>query len=120
MLKGRNKAGQRRAIKAKQYANRVSFNYKGISKLPRSPGMYKINSNGHLSYIGSTNNLRRRAREHMRNRNDGTSLSYRRTVTRQQASTLERNAIRGSCPPRNRVKPVSCKGFWERNFGVGL
>jgi len=117
MLKGRNKSGQRRAIRAKQFANRVPFNYKGVSKLPRSPGMYKINTNGNLSYIGSTNNLRRRAREHMRNGNDGSSISFKRTVTRRQAYNLERKSIRRSCPTRNRTKPNSCKGFWER-FGL--
>src|SRR3989304_8360933 len=110
MLHGRNQSGQRKAIRAKQYANRVLFNERGISKLPRGPGMYKINSNGQLSYIGSTNNLRRRAKEHMRNGNDGTSISFKRTVTRQQASSLERKSIRRSCPPTNRAKPDSCKG----------
>ena len=118
MLKGRNKSGQLRAIRAKQFANRVPFNYKGVSKLPRGPGMYKINSDGQTRYIGSTNNLQRRAREHMRNGNDGSSLSFKRTVTRKQAYYLERKSIRRSCPPTNRTKPSSCKGFWERNFGL--
>lgn len=117
MVKGRNKSGQRRAIKAKQ--KRVPFNERGISNLPRAPGMYKINSDGD-TYIGSTKNLRRRLQEHRRNGNTGNSISFNRTVTRKQANILERNLIRKSCPSLNSAKPDSCKGFWERNFGFRL
>jgi len=119
MVKGRNRAGQRRAIKAKQKRKRVPFNKKGISKLPKSPGTYTINSDGD-KYVGSTNNLQRRAKEHLRNRNDGNSLSYKRAVTRKQASGMERKLIRRSCPSRNITKPDSCKGFWEKNFGFRI
>ena len=120
MVKGQNKSRQIKAIKTKQKAKRVPFNEKGISKLPRGPGVYKINSYGQTSYIGSTKNLRRRAREHMRNGNDGTSISFKRTVTKQQASNLERSSIRRSCPPTNRMKPANCKGFLERHFGLRI
>ena len=94
MVRGRNKSGQRRAIKAKQNAKRVPFTSAGLSKLPKGPGVYTINSNGGRSYIGSTSNLQRRAKEHMRNGNHGTSLSYKRAVTRKQAYSMERNSIR--------------------------
>ncbi len=117
VVKGRNKSGQRRAIKAKQ--NRVPFNEKGISKLPKSPGLYKINSNGE-TYIGSTNNLQRRAKEHLKTGNHGTSLSFKRAVTRKQAYYMEKNLIRKSCPSRNVTKPDSCKGFFEKHFGIRI
>jgi len=116
MLKGRNKSGQRRAIKAKQYAKRVPFNKKGISKLPRGPGIYKINS-GRETYVGSSKNIKRRVQEHKRNGNTGNSISFKRTVTRRQAYNLEKNTIRRTCPTKNRTKPDSCKGFLERHFG---
>lgn len=119
MVKGRNRAGQRRAIKAKQKRKRVSFNKTGISKLPKSPGMYIINSDGD-KYVGSTNNLQRRAKEHLRNGNNGNSLSFKRAVTRKQASSMERKLIRNSCPSRNVTKPDSCKGFFEKHFGFRL
>jgi len=120
MVKGRNKSSQNRAIKAKQKAKRVPFTAAGFSKLPKGPGTYTINSNGQRSYIGSTNNLQRRAKEHIRNGNHGTSLSYKRAVTRKQAYSMERNSIRRTCPSRNRTKPDSCKGFWEKNFGFRI
>lgn len=117
MVKGKNKAGQRKAIKAKQGPRRVPLNPAGVSKLPKTPGVYTINSNGQRSYIGSTNNLQRRAKEHLRNGNNGTSLSYKRAVTRKQAFAMEKNTIKRSCPTTNRIKPANCKGFWESLFG---
>ena len=119
MVKGRNKAGQIRAIKTKQKIKRVPFNDSGILKLPKSPGMYIINSGGE-KYVGSTKNLQRRAKEHLRNGNDGNSLSFKRAVTKKQASGMEKKLIRESCPTKNRTKPDSCKGFLERNFGFRL
>ena len=50
MVRGKNKAGQRRAIKAK--SKRVSYSPAGVSKLPRGPGVYTINDNG-KKYVGS-------------------------------------------------------------------
>lgn len=117
MVRGKNKAGQRKAIKAK--SKRVSYNVAGASKLPRGPGVYTINDNG-KKYVGSTNNLKRRAQEHIRNGKSGTSISYKRTVTRQQAYKMERNTINRTCPAKNKTKPDSCKGFWEKNFGFQL
>lgn len=117
MVRGKNKAGQRKAIKVK--SKRVSYSPAGVSKLPRGPGVYTINDNG-KKYVGSTGNLRRRNQEHLRNGKSGTSVSYTRTVTRQQAYAIERNKISRSCPSRNKTKPDSCKGFWEKNFGFQL
>lgn len=114
-ISGKNKRGQVRAIKAKN--SRVSFNDSGISKIPKSPGVYKINNNGKTSYIGSTNNLQRRAKEHKRTGNTGTSISYQKTSTRRQAYNIERNSIRRTCPSHNKTKPDSCKGFWEKFLG---
>ena len=119
MVKGRNRAGQRRAIKANKKLNRVPFSDRSISKLPKGPGMYIINSDGD-KYVGSTNNLQRRAKEHLRNGNDGNSLSFKRAVTKKQASSMEKKLIRNSCPTRNKLKPDSCKGFWEKNFGFRI
>lgn len=115
-VRGRNRCGQVRAIKAKQ-TSRVPFTTSGISKIPKSPGVYKINQYGKTRYIGSTNDLHRRVKEHQRTGNTGTSVSYQKTSTRTQAYNLERNSIRRTCPSRNRTKPNSCKGFWERFLG---
>lgn len=113
MVKGRNRAGQIRAIKSK----RVSFDNLGISKLPSTSGMYKIGCGTKASYVGSTNNLRRRAQEHKQNGNDGCYFSFVQTRSRKQAYNIERNKIRNSCPPRNKTKPNSCKSTWERLLG---
>ena len=118
-MKGRNRAGQRRAIKAKQNKKRVPFTERGISKLPKSPGIYTINSDGE-KYIGHTNNLQRRAKEHLRDGNDGTSISFKRAVTKKQASSMEKKLLRNLCPTGNKLKPDSCKGFWEKNFGFRI
>ena len=117
MVKGRNKSGQIKAIKSK--TKRVPFTTSGISKLPKRPGMYTINQNGE-KYIGSTNNIQRRAQEHKRSGKDGSSISYKQAVTRHQAYNMERNSIRKTCPRHNKTKPDSCKGFWEKNFGFSL
>ncbi len=119
MVRGKNKAGQKKAIKSKSNTKRVPYTPTDASKLPRGPGVYTINDNG-KKYVGSTNNLKRRTQEHMRNGKSGTSISYKRTVTRQQAYNMERNTIKRTCPAKNKTKPDSCKGFWEKNFGFQL
>jgi len=120
MVRGRNKSGQRRAIKAKQNAKRVPFTSAGLSKLPKGPGVYTINSNGRRSYIGSAKNIKQRVQTHRRNGNTGNSISFKRTVTRKQAYDMERKLIGKSCPSRNVTKPDRCKGFFEKNFGFRL
>lgn len=117
MVKGKNQSRQKKAIKAK--SKRQPFTSTGISKLPKKPGVYTINSNGD-KYIGSTNNLQRRAKEHKQNGQDGTSISYKQTVTRKQAYDIERKSIQRTCPTNNKTKPDSCKGFWEKNFGFRI
>ena len=113
MVKGKNKSKQKKAIKTK--SKRQPFTSTGISKLPKRPGVYTINSNGE-KYIGSTNNIQRRVKEHKRNSLYGASISFKQTVTRKQAYDLERKSIQNSCPAHNKTKPDSCKGFWEKNF----
>ena len=117
MVKGKNKTKQKKAIKTK--SKRQPFTTNGISKLPKSPGVYTINSNGE-KYIGSTNNIQRRIKEHKRNGRDGSSISFKQTGTRKQAYNMERKSIQKTCPAHNKTKPDSCKGFWEKNFGFRL
>ena len=117
MVRGKNKAGQKKAIKSKAKSKRVPYNPTGVSKLPKRPGVYTINDDG-KKYVGSTGNLRRRTQEHLRNGKTGTSVSYTQTVTRQQAYNVEKKKIQRTCPSHNKTKPDSCKGFWERNFGL--
>ncbi len=119
MMKGKNQRGQRKAIKQKSKMNRISYTTSGVSKLPRSPGVYTINHSGE-KYIGSTKDLRGRIGQHMRNGREGTTVSFRRTVTRKQAYDIERKSIRRTCPSQNKTKPDICKNFWEKNFGFRL
>ncbi len=119
MVRGRNQKGQKKAIATKKKLKRVPFSNAGISKLPKHPGMYTINAEGE-KYIGHTKNLHQRLKQHKRNGNTGNSISYKQTVTKQQASSLEKKRIRGTCPSRNTIKPNSCKGFFERNFGIRI
>jgi len=79
--------------------------------------VYKIGCGSNTYYVGSTNNLRRRAQEHRRNGNDGCYFSFVRTKSRKEAYNIERNKIGNSCPPRNETKPNSCKSVWERFLG---
>ncbi len=114
MVYGRNKRGQIRAIKAKNNSRRVSFNDRGISKLPNSPGVYKLGCNGRTSYIGSSGNVKRRVQQHKQNGRDSCYVNYTPTRTRKQAYDLERKFIRKSCPSDNRTKPNNCKSVWEK------
>lgn len=119
MVRGKNRSGQIKAIKSKTKPKRVPYNSTSVSKLPKRPGVYTINDNG-KKYVGSTGNLRRRTQEHLRNGKTGTSVSFTQTVTRDQAYDIERKRIQRTCPSRNKTKPDSCKGFWEKNFGFQL
>jgi len=114
MVHGRNKIGQIKSIKARNNSRRVSFNDLGISKLPDSPGVYKLGCNGRTSYIGSSGNLKRRVQQHKQNGKDSCYINYIPTRTRKQAYDLERNLIGKSCPSDNRTKPNNCKSIWEK------
>ena len=97
---------------------RRQFDWNGIGKLPKSAGVYKIGCGKDTYYIGSTNNLKRRAAEHKRNGNDGCYINYLPTKTRKQAYDIERSLIGKKCPSRNQAKPSSCNtNFLNRLFG---
>lgn len=116
MVNGKNRSGQIRSIKFKN-RSRVSFSSSGISKIPSKSGVYKIGCGPETYYIGSTNDLKRRAKEHKRNGNDGCFFSFVQTRTRKQAFSIEKKNIGSTCPTRNKTKPTRCKSNWERWFG---
>lgn len=88
----------------------ADYSRRSLGRVPNRPGVYRIvDCDGSTRYVGRTNNLRRRTREHL---NDG--IAYGACYVRGQAMSnlqtfdIERKLISKHCPPGNTRGKSGC------------
>ncbi len=77
--------------------NKITFNQASASGLPSSPGAYILGNGSKVHYVGRTDDLQRRTREHLNNETNPrlraasiTTMWYEPTRTVADAQRLER------------------------------
>ncbi|MEM3065307.1 MAG: hypothetical protein QW177_08035 [Candidatus Nitrosotenuis sp.] len=96
---------------------RVNFSPKGITRLPRGPGVYISGCGKQIDYVGSSGNIQQRVKQQIRNGMNSCYIKAIPTRTRKQAFDLERSLISDKCPPANKAKPRHCKSLLDQLFG---
>lgn len=94
--------------------NKYNPTSKTGSKPPEKPGEYRIRDNkGDITYVGETNNLKRRMNQHLYNgkmsdgKNEGGSFEWKTADGRSSSATRrehERRKIKQHSPKLNRSK----------------
>jgi excinuclease UvrABC nuclease subunit len=89
---------------------RVGYSRDSLGSIPDRPGVYRIvDCDGSTRYVGRTNNLRRRTREHL---NDGQAFGACHvsgyTMGNRRTYDVERKLISRHCPPGNTRGKKGC------------
>lgn len=87
----------------KKRMNRQYFNKKSLLKVPERPGVYElIGPRNKTKYVGKANNLRRRLRQHLNQRDVQGTMGFRvRFAPPSVAEKIENRIIKKKKPPFN-------------------